>query len=155
MDLVAPHLVGFSRTKDWNRVSCIGRQILYHWATREALCISFCIDLSFQLIWVNIKEYNCRIICYAPALIDMERGQRNLESKAERTSTLLPTPLLLLTPRSLWFTWKSPRFCLFSVSKQQAWRAFASICLSFNPGWLSLIFNFQFKFSEGFALSLW
>ena len=26
-----------SRTKDWTHVSCMGRQILYHWATREAL----------------------------------------------------------------------------------------------------------------------
>ena len=27
----------------------------------------------------------------------MEIGEKNLESKAERTSTLLPTPMLLLT----------------------------------------------------------
>ena len=28
---------GSSRPRDWTLVSCIGRQILYHWATREAL----------------------------------------------------------------------------------------------------------------------
>ena len=61
------------------------------------ICAGFCLNMSFLLIWVNTKEYNCWIICYAPILIDMEKGQRNLESKAERTSTLLPTPLLLLT----------------------------------------------------------
>ena len=27
---------GSSRLKDWTRVSCTGRQILYHWVTREA-----------------------------------------------------------------------------------------------------------------------
>ena len=27
---------GSSRPRDWTRLSCIGRQILYHWATREA-----------------------------------------------------------------------------------------------------------------------
>ena len=27
---------GSSRPSDWTRVSCIGKQILYHWATREA-----------------------------------------------------------------------------------------------------------------------
>ena len=26
----------FSQTRDWTYFSCIGRQILYHWATREA-----------------------------------------------------------------------------------------------------------------------
>ena len=26
----------FSQLRDWTLVSCIGRQILYHWATREA-----------------------------------------------------------------------------------------------------------------------
>ena len=28
--------MGASRIRDWSRVSCIGRWILYHWATREA-----------------------------------------------------------------------------------------------------------------------
>ena len=33
--------VGSSWIKDWTNVSCIGRQILYHWATREALLLGF------------------------------------------------------------------------------------------------------------------
>ena len=33
---VAPQHVRSSLTKDWTHVSCIGRWILYHWATREA-----------------------------------------------------------------------------------------------------------------------
>ena len=35
--LVAPWQVGSSWIRDRTRVSCIGRQILYHWATREGL----------------------------------------------------------------------------------------------------------------------
>ena len=34
--LVAPQHVGSSQTRDWTLVSCIGRRVLYHWATREA-----------------------------------------------------------------------------------------------------------------------
>ena len=35
--LVAPQHVGSSGTRDQTRVPCIGRRILYPWATREAL----------------------------------------------------------------------------------------------------------------------
>ena len=34
--LAAPWHVGSSWIRDWTRVSCTGRQVLYHWATREA-----------------------------------------------------------------------------------------------------------------------
>ena len=37
MVLVAPRHVGSSWIRDQTCVSCFGRQILYHWATREAL----------------------------------------------------------------------------------------------------------------------
>ena len=37
MGLVAPHNVASFQIRDQIRVSCIGRRILYHWATREAL----------------------------------------------------------------------------------------------------------------------
>ena len=36
MGLVAPWHVGSSRTRDLTHVSCIGKWILYHWATWEA-----------------------------------------------------------------------------------------------------------------------
>ena len=35
--LVAPRHVGSSQTRNQTRVPCIGRQILYHWASRKAL----------------------------------------------------------------------------------------------------------------------
>ena len=37
MGLVAPWHVESSWTRDWTHASCIGRQILIHWATREVL----------------------------------------------------------------------------------------------------------------------
>ena len=40
-DLVAPGHVGSSQTRARTRVPCIGRQILNHCATREALYTSF------------------------------------------------------------------------------------------------------------------
>ena len=47
MSLVALGHVESSRTRDQTRVSCIGRQILYHWATKEALfCLFFQTDYS-------------------------------------------------------------------------------------------------------------
>ena len=40
MGSVAPWHVESSRTRDWTLVLCIGRWILNHWSTREALCLS-------------------------------------------------------------------------------------------------------------------
>ena len=51
--LVAPRCVGSSRTRNGIRVSCIGRWILYHWATREAHQV--CFEISIQLL-ENISE---------------------------------------------------------------------------------------------------
>ena len=49
--LVAQLHVGSSRTGDWIPFSCTGRQILYHWATREALsCV-----LHFSLVKGHYK----------------------------------------------------------------------------------------------------
>ena len=39
--LVAQQNVGFSQIRDQTHVSCIGRWILYHWVTREALFMSY------------------------------------------------------------------------------------------------------------------
>ena len=50
--LVVPRHVWSSRIRDWTWVSCIGRQILYHWATREASSSGFCMNIYFQFSWV-------------------------------------------------------------------------------------------------------
>ena len=39
--LIALEHVETSQTRDQTQVSCIGRQILYHWATREAPATAF------------------------------------------------------------------------------------------------------------------
>ena len=35
--VVFPFSRGSSQSRDWAHISCIGRQILYHWATKEAM----------------------------------------------------------------------------------------------------------------------
>ena len=47
MGSVAPWHVGSSQIRDWNCVSYIGRWILYHWVTREALA---------QISWSNLNH---------------------------------------------------------------------------------------------------
>ena len=37
--LVAPRRMGSSRIRDRTQVPCIGRWVLNHWTTREALCL--------------------------------------------------------------------------------------------------------------------
>ena len=42
MGLVAPQHVGSSWTRDQTHVSCIGRKILYYWATWKVLDAQLC-----------------------------------------------------------------------------------------------------------------
>ena len=66
--LVALQLVGASRPRDQTCVSCIGKWVLYHWATREAPWVSrvkFCknqmpFDLAYYLLRIlsSTKEKN-------------------------------------------------------------------------------------------------
>ena len=58
MDLVALRHVGSSRVRDQAGVSCIGRWILYHWDTREALSPIFFnfVDQSFPGLPVGSSQ---------------------------------------------------------------------------------------------------
>ena len=55
--LVDPPHLGSSWTRNWTYVSCVGRRILYHWATREGLKFVFVmpknlLDLAeWNLLW--------------------------------------------------------------------------------------------------------
>ena len=53
--LSCPRYVGSSWIRDWTHVSCAGRRILYHWATRDAQCslniMSFASIRSSQRGW--------------------------------------------------------------------------------------------------------
>ena len=44
--MVAPQCVGSSLIRDWTCIPCIGKQILYHWAPREAQLTQFRCSLS-------------------------------------------------------------------------------------------------------------
>ena len=58
MVIVAPQRVGSSQNRDWTRVPCIGRQILYHWATRKAPVLknSLFDIFRFSLIGIAIEN---------------------------------------------------------------------------------------------------
>ena len=53
MGLVAPQHVRSVRIRDWACVSCAGRQILYLWATREALNLHFICE-KLRNIWARL-----------------------------------------------------------------------------------------------------
>ena len=58
----APWHVGSSRTRDQTRVSCIGRQILYHWATGEAQFCPFFI--SYFSVFPALLKNNDKIVVF-------------------------------------------------------------------------------------------
>ena len=70
--LVAPRHVGSSQTRAQTRVPCIGRQILNHCATREALhwVFEFHIEMKFREHTVNpfsqyrsVRLVTCPVVC--------------------------------------------------------------------------------------------
>ena len=62
MSSVASWYVGTSRTVDVTCVSCIGRQILYHWTTREAHSV-FLFSLESPLYTMDTKSLDLQILC--------------------------------------------------------------------------------------------
>ena len=63
MGLVAPRLVGSSQIRDRTHVSCIGRSILYHLATREARRPRFLISVTdVGFIYVNVRDYSGKLL---------------------------------------------------------------------------------------------
>ena len=50
-------VLGSSRTRDQTGVSCIGRQTLYHWATREAWKTDFRIQYHVKILSKNLFVY--------------------------------------------------------------------------------------------------
>ena len=51
--LVTPRHMGSSQTRDQTCVSCIGKWILYYWATREALSSVFLKHVLEKYFWAN------------------------------------------------------------------------------------------------------
>ena len=66
MGLVAPRHVGSSQTRARTRVSCIGRQILIHCATREALfqhLLLTRLSLLHCITFACLSEIGCVYLC--------------------------------------------------------------------------------------------
>ena len=74
-----PGSPGQSQTRDWTHVPCIGRQILYHWATREALT---------KIILVIVVKIIFKYITYFLALTeDIKNNFLLLMTKVSITSS--------------------------------------------------------------------
>ena len=80
MGLVAPQHVGSSRTKDQTCVSYIGRQIPYHWATREVLYIYLLTIWSSYLQTVFSHFPNIYIYIFSIAYLGFPDGTSCKES---------------------------------------------------------------------------
>ena len=70
--LVALWHVRSSWARDWTRVSCVGRWVLYHWAAREALCVFFNADTYRQK---NIHIFGS---AHVPHIRNLSVGNFNL-----------------------------------------------------------------------------
>ena len=53
---------GSSQPRDWTQVSCIGRWILYHWATWEAHCCHYCPTSSTAVATTTTTEYETLLL---------------------------------------------------------------------------------------------
>ena len=80
MGLVAPQHVGSSRTKDQTCVSYIGRQIPYHWATREVLYVYLLTIWSSYLQTVFSHFPNIYIYIFSIAYLGFPDGTSCKES---------------------------------------------------------------------------
>ena len=54
-----PFSRGSSQSRDWTRVSCIGRQILYNWVTREESIIKFLTSPPSLLHLLGLPHFSC------------------------------------------------------------------------------------------------
>ena len=53
----------YSQPRDWTFVSCIGRRVLYHWATREAHICTYIHIYILYLLSFNVYLYNYFWLC--------------------------------------------------------------------------------------------
>ena len=82
--LFAPQHVGSSQVKDWTHVTWAGRQILYHWTTRDTL---FCF-LRFSLL----------LLLFVARFLDQE----NLERPGFESDAISKLHFVWSTLESLW-----------------------------------------------------
>ena len=116
MGSVAPQLVGSSWIRDWTHAFCIDRQILYHWATREAhpwffVCFCFCfIIIIFCLHQVLVPALGIfNLCCNMKDLLVWHAKFGSLIRDQTRT------PCTRSTGLSHWTTREVPSPCYFNL----------------------------------------
>ena len=110
---VAPRHVGSSWIRDPTRVSCLSRQILSHWATREApqnynfwnalnLCLSVLFLLYYWVVVYRIGEVNDNPLQYSCLENPMDRGAwrapvQGVATVGHDSATNLPPPVYCIS----------------------------------------------------------
>ena len=76
-----PSSRGSSRPRDRTHVFCIGRQILYHWPTREAPNITFILKRWWRMFWRERAEGGClwELMSLQEEIPCQEKVQNHLE----------------------------------------------------------------------------
>ena len=69
MSSIAPRHVGCSQTRNRTHVSCTGRQILYHWATWEAL------HFLLSFLYLKSRIWTCELTIIPGGLTEVKPNQ--------------------------------------------------------------------------------
>ena len=130
--LAAPSHVGSSRTRDGTCISCTGRRILYHWATREAL--GHTLDSSFPPGYLVREARIKRPGSWESSAIVLALPSKALGPLASTSNFLGLFPPLKMTGCSLSHVW------LFATPWTIAHQASLSMGFSRQEYWSGLPF---------------
>ena len=86
---------GSSQLRGWTSISCFGRWILYHWATREAL--SKWLAISFDCYPLYFNKYACTDVS-----LNLDRIHLLALAGYHNTYFATPTKLPLTSPNCGW-----------------------------------------------------
>ena len=99
---------GYSGPRDWNCIPCIGRQILYHWATREAQCKYLSPNLleskSISIFWTT-KSFQVAQVVKNCSTHSGAEGDSVWSSGQEDPLETEPNPVFL--PRQFQEAWQA------------------------------------------------
>ena len=101
---------GSSPSRDWTQVSCIGRQVLYHWATREANPNATSWNTSMELWWFGNKTLNRMLIENSGLILlyyHLRLPNYSYVQKNTKMNPLVPSqPNLSFLFKFIYFNWK-------------------------------------------------